>query len=328
MREITYREAIKEALKEEMAKDERVIIFGEDLTDWGGSFAITAGLSKKFIEGRIRNTPISEAAIAGLAAGSAMVGLRPVAEIMFNDFLLLAGDQIVNQIAKLRYMTGGQVEMPVVIRTAMGGGNSQAAHHSQSLIGMFTNVPGLKIVCPSTPYDAKGILKSAIRDNNPVIVFEHIMLYNIKGEVPEEQYYLPLGKADIKRKGKDITVVAISEMVKKSLSAAARMEKEGIDIEVIDPVSLVPLDIETIIESVKKTGRLIVAYNGPIYNGAGTEIVAQVVEQAFDYLDSPIYRVAEKMSPIPFSPVLEKDIFPQEEDIISAVKKILGDIKE
>ena len=328
MREIKYREAIKEALKEEMAKDERVIIFGEDLTDWGGSFAITAGLSKKFIEGRIRNTPISEAVIAGLAAGSAMVGLRPVAEIMFNDFLLLAGDQIVNQIAKLRYMTGGQVEMPVVIRTAMGGGNSQAAHHSQSLIGMFTNVPGLKIVCPSTPYDAKGILKSAIRDNNPVIVFEHIMLYNIKGEVPEEQYYLPLGKADIKRKGKDITVVAISEMVKKSLSAAARMEKEGIDIEVIDPVSLVPLDIETIIESVKKTGRLIVAYNGPIYNGAGTEIVAQVVEQAFDYLDSPIYRVAEKMSPIPFSPVLEKDIFPQEEDIISAVKKILGDIKE
>jgi acetoin:2,6-dichlorophenolindophenol oxidoreductase subunit beta len=323
MREITYREAIKEALKEEMAKDAKVIIFGEDLTDWGGSFAITAGLSKKFIEGRIRNTPISEAVIAGLAAGSAMVGLRPVAEIMFNDFLLLAGDQIVNQIAKLRYMTGGQVELPVVIRTAMGGGNSQAAHHSQSLIGMFTNVPGLKIVCPSTPYDAKGILKSAIRDNNPVMVFEHIMLYNIKGEVPEQEYYLPLGKADIKRKGKDITVVAISEMVKKSLSAATRMEKEGIDIEVIDPISLVPLDIDTIIESVKKTGKLIVAYNGPIYNGAGTEIVARVVEQAFDYLDSPIYRVAEKMSPIPFSPVLEKDIFPQEEDIISAVKKII-----
>ena len=323
MREITYREAIKEALKEEMTKDARVIIFGEDITDWGGSFAITAGLSKKFIEGRIINTPISEAIIAGLAAGSAMVGLRPVAEIMFNDFLLLAGDQIVNQIAKLRYMTGGQVELPLVIRTAMGGGNSQAAHHSQSLIGMFTNVPGLKIVCPSTPYDAKGILKSAIKDNNPVIVFEHIMLYNIKGEVPEQEYYLPLGKADIKRKGKDITVVAISEMVKKSLSAAGKMEKEGIDIEVIDPVSLVPLDIESIIESVKKTGKLIVAYNGPIYNGAGTEIVARVVEQAFDYLDSPIYRVAEKMSPIPFSPILEKDIFPQEEDIISAVRKIL-----
>ncbi|MCL5070424.1 MAG: alpha-ketoacid dehydrogenase subunit beta [Actinobacteria bacterium] len=323
MREITYREAIKEALKEEMTKDARVIVFGEDITDWGGSFAITAGLSKKFIEGRIRNTPISEAIIAGLAAGSAMVGMRPVAEIMFNDFLLLAGDQIVNQIAKLRYMTGGQVELPVVIRTAMGGGNSQAAHHSQSLIGMFTNVPGLKIVCPSTPYDAKGILKSAIKDNNPVMVFEHIMLYNIKGEVPEQEYYLPLGKADIKRNGKDITVVAISEMVKKSLSAATRMEKEGIDIEVIDPISLVPLDIETIIESVKKTGKLIVAYNGPIYNGAGTEIVARVVEQAFDYLDSPIYRVAEKMSPIPFSPVLEKDIFPQEEDIISVVKKII-----
>jgi len=320
MREITYREAIREALKEEMLRDEKVVIFGEDITDWGGSFAITAGFSKEFIEKRVRNTPISEAIIAGLAAGSSIVGLRPVAEIMFNDFLLLAGDQIVNQIAKLRYMTAGQVSLPLVIRTAMGGGNSQAAHHSQSLIGMFANVPGLKIVCPATPYDAKGILKSAIRDNNPVIVFEHIMLYGVKGPVPENEYLVPVGKADIKRQGSHITIVALSEMVAKSLSVAEKLSKEGIDIEVIDPITLCPLDIDTIIDSVKKTGKLIIAHNGPVNNGAGAEIAARVVELAFDYLDAPIYRVAEKNSPIPFSPVLEKDIFPQEEDIEAAVR--------
>lgn len=320
MREITYREAIREALKEEMLRDEKVVIFGEDITDWGGSFAITAGFSKEFIEKRVRNTPISEAIIAGLAAGSSIVGLRPVAEIMFNDFLLLAGDQIVNQIAKLRYMTAGQVSLPLVIRTAMGGGNSQAAHHSQSLIGMFANVPGLKIVCPATPYDAKGILKSAIRDNNPVIVFEHIMLYGVKGPVPENEYLVPVGKADIKRQGSHITIVALSEMVAKSLSVAEKLSKEGIDIEVIDPITLCPLDIDTIIDSVKKTGKLIIVHNGPVNNGAGAEIAARVVELAFDYLDAPIYRVAEKNSPIPFSPVLEKDIFPQEEDIEAAVR--------
>jgi len=322
MREITYREAIREALKEEMLRDEKVVIFGEDITDWGGSFAITAGFSKEFIEKRVRNTPISEAIIAGLAAGSSIVGLRPVAEIMFNDFLLLAGDQIVNQIAKLRYMTAGQVSLPLVIRTAMGGGNSQAAHHSQSLIGMFANVPGLKIVCPATPYDAKGILKSAIRDNNPVIVFEHIMLYGVKGPVPENEYLVPVGKADIKRQGSHITIVALSEMVAKSLSVAEKLSKEGIDIEVIDPITLCPLDIDTIIDSVKKTGKLIIVHNGPVNNGAGAEIAARVVELAFDYLDAPIYRVAEKNSPIPFSPVLEKDIFPQEEDIVFAVNKL------
>jgi len=323
MREITYRDAIREALKEEMIRDSKVCIFGEDITEWGGSFAITAGFSKEFIEQRIRNTPISENIIAGLAAGSSIVGVRPVAEIMFNDFMMLAGDQIVNQIAKLRYMTAGQVSLPLVIRTVMGGGNSQAAHHSQSLIGMFMNVPGLKIVCPSTPYDAKGTLKAAIRDDNPVLFFEHIMLYSISGEVPQEEYLLPLGKASIKRKGKDITIVAISEMVKKSLSAASKLEKNGIDAEIIDPVSLFPLDMDTIISSVKKTGKLIVAYNGPTCNGAGAEIAARVAEEALDYLDSPIYRVAEKNCPIPFSPVLEKDIFPQEEDIISAASKLL-----
>jgi len=323
MRQITYRDAIREALKEEMIRDPRVIIFGEDITEWGGSFAITAGFSKEFVEERVRNTPISESIIAGLAAGSSIVGVRPVAEIMFNDFLFLAGDQIVNQIAKLRYMTAGQVKLPLVIRTVMGGGNSQAAHHSQSLIGMFMNVPGLKIVCPSTPYDAKGTLKTAIRDNNPVLFFEHIMLYSVSGEVPEDEYLLPLGKASIKREGKDITIVAISEMVKKSLSAAAKLEKKGIDAEVIDPISLAPLDMDTIINSVKKTGKLIIAYNGPTCNGAGAEIAAQVAEKAIDYLDCPIYRVAEKNSPIPFSPVLEKDVFPQEEDIITATNEMM-----
>ena len=322
MREITYREAIREALKEEMLRDDKVVIFGEDITEWGGSFAITAGFSKEFIEKRVRNTPISEAIIAGLAAGSSIVGLRPVAEIMFNDFLLLAGDQIVNQIAKLRYMTAGQVALPLVIRTAMGGGNSQAAHHSQSLIGMFANVPGLKIVCPSNPYDAKGILKSAIRDDNPVIVFEHIMLYNIKGPVPTDDYLVPIGKADIKRQGSHITVVALSEMVAKSLSVSEKLSKEGIEIEVVDPITLCPLDMDTIIGSVKKTGKLIIAHNGPVNNGAGAEIAARAAELAFDYLDAPVCRVAEKNSPIPFSPVLEKDIFPQEEDIEAAVRKI------
>ena len=322
MTEITYREAIKQALKEEMIRDDKVVIFGEDITDWGGSFAITAGFSKEFIEKRVRNTPISEAIIAGLAAGSSIVGLRPVAEIMFNDFLLLSGDQIVNQIAKLRYMTAGQVSLPLVIRTAMGGGNSQAAHHSQSLLGMFANVPGLKIVCPSNPYDAKGTLKSAIRDYSPVLFFEHIMLYGQKGPVPRDEYLVPLGKADIKRAGSHITIVALSEMVAKSLSVSEKLSKEGIDIEVIDPITLCPLDIDTIIASVKKTGKLIVVHNGPVNNGAGAEIAARVAELAFDYLDAPIYRVAEKNSPIPFSPVLERDIFPQEEDIEAAVNKI------
>lgn len=322
MREITYREAINEALKEEMRKDDKVVVFGEDIAEHGGAFQVTKGLLKEFGSDRVKNTPISEIAIIGTAIGSSAVGLRPVAELMFDDFIFIAGDQIVNQMAKLRYMTGGQIKLPLVVRMPMGAGLSQAAQHAQCAMGMFMNVPGLKIVCPSTPYDAKGILKSAIRDNNPVLVFEHCMLYDNKGEVPEEEYYIPIGKSSIKREGKDITIVAISQMVSKSLNVAKRMEKNGVDIEVVDPISLVPLDIETIINSVKKTGNVIVVYNGPISNGAGTEIVARINELAFEYLDNPIYRVAEKDCPIPFSPVLESYIIPQEEDIIEAIGKI------
>lgn len=324
MREITYKEAVREAMREEMLRDKTVVIFGEDMAENGGAWGVTQGLLKEFGPRRILNTPVSEIAIAGAAVGAGAAGLRPLAEIMFSDFMTCAADQIVNQLAKLRYMSGGQYCFPVTIRTAMGGGMYQAAQHSQCLMAMFMCVPGLKIVCPSTPYDAKGILKSAIRDNNPVLVFEHLLLYNIKGEVPKEEYTIPLGKADVKRKGKDITIIAISETVTKSLNVAERMKDEGIDIEVIDPISLVPLDMDTIISSVKKTGRVIVVYTGTKSSGPGTEIVARINELAFKYLKCPIYRVAEKDVPNPFSPVLEKYVLPQEEDIENSVKELMN----
>ena len=274
MRKITYREALNEAYKEEMRRDKTVVTFGEEIAEYGGAFAVSDGLLDEFGHDRVRATPISEAAIVGCAVGSSMVGLRPVAEIMFDDFIFCAADQVVNQLAKLRYMSGDQLKTPVVIRMAMGSGLSQAAQHAQCVMGMFMNVPGLKIVCPSTPYDAKGLLKAAIRDENPVLFFEHIMLYDIKGEVPEEEYLVPIGKSSIKKEGNDITIVAISEMVQKVLKVAEEFEKEGISIEVIDPVSLVPLDMDLIIESVKKTNNVIIAYNGAKTNGAGTEILA------------------------------------------------------
>lgn len=323
MREIKYVEAINEALREEMARDEKVVVFGEDVAEQGGAFQATKGLFNEFGAKRVKNTPISEVAIVGTGIGAAAAGLRPAIELMFDDFLFVAGDQIVNQMAKLRYMSGGQVKVPLTIRMPMGAGLSQAAQHAQCVMGMFMNVPGIKIVCPSNPYDMKGILKSAIRDDNPVLVFEHVKLYDIKDMVPEEEYLVPIGKASIKRKGDDLTIVAISEMVYKCLNVAEKMVKLGIDIEVIDPISLVPLDINTIIESVKKTGKLIVVYNGPTTNGAGTEIVAKISELAFDHLDAPIYRVAEKDCPIPFAPVLENYVKPKEEDVIDAINKLL-----
>ena len=324
MRTITYREALREALDEEMVRDEDIVLIGEDIAIHDGPFQITAGLFKKFGGNRVRNTPISEVAIVGAAIGSAAAGIRPVAELMFDDFLFVAGDQIVNQMAKLKYMTGGQVELPLVIRMPMGAGLSQAAQHAQCVMGMFMNVPGLKLVCPTTPYDAKGTLKAAIRDNSPVLFFEHLSYYDSKGEVPEDDYVVPLGKASIKKEGKDITIVAITEMVSKSLNVANRLEEKGISIEVIDPISLVPLDMDTIIDSVKKTRKVIVAYNGPKTNGAGTEISARLSEDAFDYIDAPIYRIAEKDCPIPFSPKLEEVILPQEKDIEEAVGKLLN----
>ncbi len=323
MREITYRDALREAYIEEMKRDKSVITLGEDIGVMGGAFQVTKGLLEEFGSDRVITTPISEAAIIGSAIGSSMVGVRPIAELMFNDFIFCAGDQVVNQMAKLRYMSGGQLELPLVVRMAMGAGLSQAAQHSQCVMGMFMNIPGLKIVCPATPYDAKGVLKAAIRDNNPVLFFEHLMLYDIKGDVPEDDYIVPLGKADIKREGKDITVVAFSEILHKVLRVADKMEEKGISLEVIDPISLVPLDIDTIISSVKKTSKAIVAYNGPMTNGAGAEIAAKISQMAFEYLDNPVLRVAEKDSPIPFSPVLEKEIIPQEEDIIRTINQVI-----
>ena len=322
--EITYREAIREAYREEMQRDKTVVTFGEDLAEYGGAFAVTKGLLEEFGSDRVRTTPISEAAIVGTAIGSAMVGLRPVAEIMFDDFIFCAGDQVINQLAKLRYMSGGQLKIPVVIRMAMGAGLSQAAQHCQCVMGMFMNVPGLKIVCPSTPYDAKGIFKSAIRDDNPVLIFEHLTLYDTKGDVPEGEYLIPIGKSQVKKEGSDLTIVAISAMVQKTFAVAEKLEKEkGISIEIIDPISLSPLDMVPIIESIKKTNKVIIICNGPKTNGPGAEISARINEQALEYLDGPILRIAEKDCPMPFAPILEKSVIPQEEDIIEAVMQIL-----
>lgn len=322
--EIMYREAINQAIAEEMERDDKIFMIGEEIgKTLGGSFQVTRGLEERFGSERIRVTPISEVAIIGAAIGSAATGLRPIAEIMFDDFIFVAGDQVVNQMAKLRYMTGGQVVLPITLRMAMGSALLSGSHHAQCVIGMFMNVPGLKIVAPSCPKDAKGILKSAIRDNNPVLVFEHILLYSLKGEVPDGDYTIPIGKADIKREGKDITIIAISQMVNKSLNVAKRMEAKGIDVEVIDPISLVPLDNETIIKSVKKTRKVIIASNGPITNGPGSEILARINDYAFDFLDAPVIRIADKDCPIPFSPVLENYVMPQEEDIVNAVEKLV-----
>ena len=322
---ITYRDALGQAIAEEMDRDDKIFIIGEEIgKTLGGSFFVTKGLEERFGPDRVRSTPISEVAIIGAAIGSAATGLRPIAEIMFNDFIFVAADQVVNQLAKLRYMTGGQITLPVTIRMAMGSALLSGAHHAQCVMGMFINVPGLKIVAPSNPKDAKGILKSAIRDNNPVLVFEHIALYSTEGEVPEEEYSIPLGKADIKREGKDITIIAISQMVGKSLRVAKEMEAKGVDIEVIDPISLVPLDTESIIKSVKKTGRVIIASNGPISNGPGNEILARINEGAFEYLDAPILRVSDKDCPVPFSPVLESQVVAQEQDIFEAVEKLIN----
>ena len=323
MREITYREAIREALREEMRRDESVFLIGEDIAEFGGSYKVTLGLVEEFGKERVRNTPISESAIIGAAVGAAIAGMRPVAEIMYVDFTTLAMDQIVNQAAKIRYMTGGQVKVPLVIRTQGGGGRSAAAHHSQSLEAWFFHVPGLKVVMPSTPYDAKGLLKAAIRDDNPVIFIEHKLLYAEKGDVPEEDYLVPIGKANVKREGEDITIVASSFMVKKALLAAEELDKEGISMEVVDLRTLSPLDKSIIFSSVRKTGKLLIVHEACEQGGIGGEIVAEVLKEIFDYLDAPIERLAAKNTPVPFAPNLERFVIPQVEDITAKVKEIL-----
>jgi pyruvate/2-oxoglutarate/acetoin dehydrogenase E1 component len=299
------------------------MLIGEDIGRYGGIFGVTKGLLEEFGPHRVRSTPISESAIIGSALGAAMTGIRTVAEIMYIDFTTCAMDQIVNQVAKMRYMSGGKAKIPLVIRTQEGGGRSNAAQHSQSLEALFYHIPGLKIVMPSTPHDARGLLKTAIRDDNPVMFIEHKLLYATKGFVLDEEYLIPFGQADIKRKGKDVTVVAISYMVTKALKAADRLAGEGIEVEVIDPRTLVPLDLETLLQSVRRTNRVVVVHEGCRRGGIGAEIASQIQEEVFDYLDAPIQRVGALNVPIPYSEPLENAVIPGEEDIIKAVKKVL-----
>ncbi|MEM3726679.1 MAG: alpha-ketoacid dehydrogenase subunit beta [Candidatus Bathyarchaeia archaeon] len=324
MRKITYREALREALREEMHRDPSVFLLGEDIGKyWGGAFKVTEGLAAEFGDERVRDTPISESAIVGAAIGAAITGMRPVAEIMFGDLTALAMDQIANQAAKIRYMFGGQAKCPMVIRTPFGGGVNIASHHSQSLEAWFMHVPGLYVAVPSTPYDAKGLLKAAIRGDNPVIFCEHKLLYPLEGEVPEGDYTVPFGVADVKREGEDVTVVATLYMVHKALKAAEKLEEDGVSVEVVDPRTLTPLDKQAIIKSVKKTGRLVVVSEDCKTAGVTAEIAAVVAEEALDYLDAPTKRVAEPDTPIPFSPSLEQYVIPNEEAIIKAVKEIV-----
>jgi len=324
MREITYREALREGLREEMQRDESVFLLGEDIAEFGGSYKVTQGLFEEFGPDRVRNTPISEAAIAGASLGAALLGMRPVAEYMYIDFSLLALDQIVNQIAKVRYMFGGKAKAALVIRTQGGAGRSSGPHHAQSLEAWFCHIPGLKVVMPSTPYDVKGLIKASIRDDDPIIFIEHKLLYNEKGSVPDEEYLIPIGKADIKREGKDVTIVATSLMVIKTLKAAEKLAQEGIEAEVLDPMTLVPLDEEAILQSVEKTGRLVIVQEACRRGGYGSEIAALVAEKALYDLDAPIKRVAALNTPIPFAPKLEDFVIPDEQAIINGVRELLG----
>ena len=321
MKEIRYISAINEAIREEMERDENVFLMGEDVGVPGGSFGVSRGLYDLFGPERVVDTPISEAAITGLAAGAAACGLRPILEIMFMDFMTVCMDGIVNQIAKMRYMFGSQYAMPIVIRTPSGAGLNAGPQHSQSLEAWFAHVPGLKVVMPGTPFDVKGILKSAIRDDNPVIVVEHKALYALKGEIPEEECLVPIGKAYVKNEGTDVTVVAVSKMVHESLKAAELLSKEGISVEVIDLLTVSPWDRETVFSSVGKTHRLVVAHEAVKNFGMGAEISAAVSEEIMDELDAPIMRVGAPFVPIPFS--LEKAYLPNADHIITAVKKTM-----
>lgn len=320
MPEMTYAQALNAALREEMKRDPNVVIMGEDIGQHGGVFTVTKGLETEFGAERVRDTPISEAAFVGLAAGAAMTGLRPVVEIMYMDFTFVAADSIANQLAKLRYMSGGQFHIPVVIRTQQGGGRGNGAQHSQSLDALWSHIPGLHVVLPSTPYDAKGLLKSAIRDENPVMFIEHKLLYFTKGEVPDGEYTIPLGVAQVKREGSDVTIVALSRTVLHALDAAEKLGADGISAEVIDLRSTRPLDLETIIRSVQKTHRLLLAHEAVQFGSILSEISASIQEQAFDFLDGPIIRLGGADSPVAYSLPLEQSQLPDAQKIVSAVK--------
>lgn len=321
---ITYRDALNQALREELRRDPNVFVIGEEVGEYGGAYKVTEGLIQEFGPERIIDTPISEEAIVGAGIGAAMVGLRPVVELMTINFSLLALDQIVNHAAKLRYMSGGQVSVPLTIRAPQGAGLQLGAQHSQNLEAWYAHVPGLKVVIPGTPVDAKGLLKSAIRDNNPVIFLEHEILYGMKGEAPEEEYTIPIGVAEIERNGKDVTLISYSRMRTLCMKAADQLAGDGIEAEVIDLRTLKPLDTETIISSVKKTHRAIVVEEDWRFAGMGAQIVDKIMLEAFDYLDAPVFRIAAADVPMPYSKPLEQLALPSVDEIISTAKKLVG----
>lgn len=318
-RSIWFSQAINEALQEEMRRDPNVYMAGEDIGP-GGAFGVTNGLIDEFGPERIMGTPISETVILGHAVGAALAGMRPVVEILFSDFLFVCGDELINQAAKMHFMFGGKAKVPIVVRCPSGAGVRAAAQHSQSPESMLINFPGFKIAYPSTPKDAKGLLITAIRDDNPVIFFEHKMLYWMMGDVPEGEFIIPFGKADIRREGKDVTLVAWGQMVNYCVEAAEALSAEGIEAEIVDPRTLVPFDKESVLASVKKTGKVVIVHEAPKTGGFGGEIAAIIAEEGFDYLDAPITRVGAPYMPVPFSPVLEDAYIPSTEKIISAVK--------
>ncbi len=325
MKTMTYAEAIREAIREELLRDESVYFIGEDIGLYGGCFGVSRGLWEEFGEERIIETPITEGAFTSAAVGMALLGLRPIVEIMFGDFVSLTVDSIVDHAAKYPFMTAGQVAVPMVLRTPFGSGTGAAAQHSQSLEAMYLNTPGLKVIMPSSPYDAKGLLKAAIRDDSPVMFFENKLLYRTSGEIPEEEYILPIGKGDIKRKGNDITLISYSRMVNVCLEAAEILSEEGISCEVLDLRTLRPLDTELITSSVMKTSRALVVYEAPLFGGFGGEIVSAVNEsEAFYYLDCPVRRMGGAEMPVPYNPVLEKGIVPTAEKVVMEVKRMLG----
>src|SRR2546427_3841918 len=324
MPELSYREAVRDALSRAMREDDGVFIMGEDIAEMGGSMGVTQGLLAEFGRERVRNTPISEMAIVGAGIGAAMLGMRPVVEIMYEDFTTLSMEQIVNQAAKHRYMSGGQLKVPLTIRTQGGAGWSPGAQHAQQVEGWFVHVPGLKVVFASTPTDVRGLLWSAIYDDNPVIFFEHRTLYGIKEEVPDELEPIPLGKARVHREGEDVTVIATGRLVHEALGAAKQAEEEGVSVEVIDPRTLQPLDEGALVESVKKTNRCVVAHEAVTRMGFGAEVAAVIQYGAFDWLDAPIERVGAKFTPLPFAPVMEEWVVPHSGDVLQAIYRTVG----
>jgi pyruvate dehydrogenase E1 component beta subunit len=324
MPELSYREAVRDAMSQAMRRDDDIFIMGEDIAEMGGSMGVTQGMLAEFGPERVRNTPISEMAIVGSGMGAAIMGMRPIVEVMYEDFLTLSMEQLVNQAAKHRYMSGGQVKVPLTVRTQGGAGWSPGAQHAQQVEAWFCHVPGLKVVYASTASDVRGLLWSAIYDDNPVVFFEHRTLYPLKEDVPEELEPIPLGQARVHREGSDVTVVAIGRLVHDSLKAAEEAESEGISVEVLDPRTLQPLDEEALIESVKKTNRCVVAHEAVTRMGFGAEVTAVIQEQAFDWLDAPVERVGAKFVPLPFAPVMEQYVVPHAEDVLNAIRRVVG----